>query len=144
MQIALKRAWYIRKLAEFSKNWMEYSEKLRNSSEKLKTQAKNSKTQAKNSRFRQIHLVYLPKIGRIKKPGLRGSHDRWIILRASTLLQWKLHFRTSGSFLTNPGTSEYGKYSGSKDLRSVRMDAPWALCLIVMGFLKGPLRVFDL
>ena len=30
------------------------------------------KTQAKKSRFRQIHLVYLPKVGRIKKPGLNG------------------------------------------------------------------------
>ena len=35
--------------------------------------------------------------------------SRQIILRASTFLQWKLHFRTSGSFQTNPGTSEFGK-----------------------------------
>ena len=39
-----------------------------NSREKLKILRRISKTQAKNSRFRQIHLVYLPKIGRIKKP----------------------------------------------------------------------------
>ena len=37
-----------------------------------KPKGKNSMTQAKNSRFRQIHLVYLPKVGRIKKPGLNG------------------------------------------------------------------------
>ena len=49
---------------------MEYSEKLRNSREKFKTQAKNSKTQAKNSRLVQVHLVYLPNLGRIKKPVL--------------------------------------------------------------------------
>ena len=33
--------------------------------EKLKTQRKISKTQGKNSRFRQIHLVELPKTGPI-------------------------------------------------------------------------------
>ena len=54
----------------------------------------------------------------------RDFRGRIFLNQMSTLLQWKLHFRTSGSFLTNPGTSEYGKYSGSKDLRSVRMDVP--------------------
>ena len=44
-----------------------------NSREKLKILRRNSKTQAKNSRFRQIHLVYLPKIGRKKKPGLHPN-----------------------------------------------------------------------
>ena len=33
-----------------------------------KLKGKNSITHAKNSRFRQIHLVYLAKRGRIKKP----------------------------------------------------------------------------
>ena len=37
---------------------------------KLRTQGKNSKTQGKNSRFRQIHLVELPKTGPISKPAL--------------------------------------------------------------------------
>ena len=36
---------------------------------------KNSITQTKNSRFRQIHLVYLPKIGRIKKPGVTSESN---------------------------------------------------------------------
>ena len=34
------------------------------------SRGKNPITQAKNSRFQQIHLVYLPKIGRIKKPAI--------------------------------------------------------------------------
>ena len=36
----------------------------------VKTQAIKLKTQAKNSRFRQIHLVELPKTGPNQKPEL--------------------------------------------------------------------------
>ena len=46
-----------------------------------KSSRKNSITQAESSRFRQIHLLYLPKIGQIKKPVLRGTLEnlakRW-------------------------------------------------------------------
>ena len=45
---------------------------------KLRTQGKNSKTQGKNSRFRQIHLVELPKTGPISKPEL-GTLQFWDI-----------------------------------------------------------------
>ena len=48
--------------------FVEALENFLNSREKLKILKRNSITQAKNSRFRQIHLVYLPKIGRKKKP----------------------------------------------------------------------------
>ena len=79
---------------------MEYSEKQRNSSEKLKTQAKNSKTQAKNSRFRQIHLVYLPKIGR-KKAWYRAKVKKYFHVTTSSF-HWSL---TSGAGLTPVLTS---------------------------------------
>ena len=47
--------------------------------EKLKTQGKNSKTQGKNSRFRQIHLVELPKTGPISKPGVITKPNEGVI-----------------------------------------------------------------
>ena len=56
-------------------------EKTENSRKKLR---KNSKTQGKNSRFRQIHLVELPKTDPISKPGL-------ITVNQKVMIQTKLH-----------------------------------------------------
>ena len=62
---------------------------------------KTSGTQAKDSRFRQIHLFYLPKIGRIKKPAKTSSGLKFRVnLQAMTFCcsmeQWFSMDRTTG------------------------------------------------
>ena len=56
----------------------------------LKQNSQNPLKNSENSRFRQIHLVYLPKIGRIKKPGLHIKYS-WFenMVVAFSAIDWR-------------------------------------------------------
>ena len=69
--------------------------KTENSRKKLR---KKLKTQGKNSRFRQIHLVELPKTGPISKPGLTfTTYFKYTTCRES-LMPAILHYCYARSF----------------------------------------------
>ena len=114
-KIHLKKACSIGKLIEFFKNWMEHSEKPRNSSEKVKTRAKKLKNSRKKSRFWQIHLVYLPEIGRKKaclnfiNPVIFYQLRQNYSIAGNTIMAWRSVSLTSKSCWLNFGANTYSQ-----------------------------------